>query len=112
MKYTLVILVLISSLKGFSQNDTIQKNVIIMPDSIRLGRPSDEKNQPLFILDGKPIDYSTFQKLNPETIESITVLKDSAAAALYSTRGNNGAIIIKTKKLSKRELRKMKKKDS
>ena len=112
MKYTIVILILISSLKGFSQNDTIQKNVIIKPYSIRLGRPNTEKEQPLFFLDGIIINSSEFQKLKPETIESITILKDSAAAALFSTRGNNGVIIIKTKKLSKRELRKMKKKDS
>lgn len=69
-------------------------------------------NQPLFIVDGVPISNQTFQGsreaggfafenggsvVNPENIESVSVLKGSSAAALYGLRAANGAIIIETK---------------
>jgi len=79
-------------------------------------------NQPLYIVDGIPMNNSTFDPLNlkigptetysvrnldyssrgndfnPEDIESMTVLKGAAAAALYGSDASNGAIIITTKK--------------
>jgi TonB-linked SusC/RagA family outer membrane protein len=69
-------------------------------------------NQPLFVVDGIPIDNSAprltgsggydygnaAQDLNPENIESITVLKGPNAAALYGSRASNGAVIVTTKK--------------
>lgn len=73
-------------------------------------------NQPLFIVDGIPIDntiggragtlsdqggydYGTpIQDINADDIESVTVLKGPNAAALYGSRASNGAIIIETKK--------------
>ena len=75
-------------------------------------------NQPLFIVDGIPVNNSTgiggvvgttsdqggfdygnaIQDINPDNIESITVLKGPNAAALYGSRASNGAIIIETKK--------------
>jgi TonB-linked SusC/RagA family outer membrane protein len=80
-------------------------------------------NQPLYIIDGIPMNNSTFDPLksvgsssleyysvrnmdyssrgndlNPEDIESMTVLKGAAAAALYGSDASNGAIIITTKK--------------
>ena len=72
-------------------------------------------NQPLFVVDGVPIDnsdYSSYNQqrgagaydygntaadINPEDIESVTVLKGPAAAALYGSRASNGAIVITTK---------------
>jgi len=50
--------------------------------------------QPLVIIDGVPGDLNT---LAPEDIESVDVLKDGAAAAIYGTRGSNGVILITTK---------------
>ncbi len=50
---------------------------------------------PLVIIDGVPGDLST---VAPEDIESVDVLKDGSAAAIYGTRGNNGVIFITTKK--------------
>lgn len=50
---------------------------------------------PLVIVDGVPGDMST---VAPEDIESIDVIKDGSAAAIYGTRGNNGVIFITTKK--------------
>lgn len=68
-------------------------------------------NQPLFVVDGVPIDNSTIEAgdtprslanraadLNPDDIESINVLKGGAATALYGTRAANGAVIITTRK--------------
>ncbi|WP_207495162.1 SusC/RagA family TonB-linked outer membrane protein [Aridibaculum aurantiacum] len=54
--------------------------------------------QPLYILDGVPIPAGDFQTINPNDFESITVLKDAAAAALYGARGGTGVIVITTKK--------------
>lgn len=57
---------------------------------------SDSSNPPLYMLDGKPVtDLAT---VNPEDIESITVLKDGSAKALYGEKGaKNGVILIATK---------------
>ncbi len=53
---------------------------------------------PLYILDGVPIEGGYFQTINPEDIESATVLKDASAKALYGSRGSNGVIVFTTKK--------------
>jgi TonB-linked SusC/RagA family outer membrane protein len=53
--------------------------------------------EPLFILDGVPIDEDNFRSLNPNDIESINILKDGSASALYGNRGAAGVIVIKTK---------------
>lgn len=71
------------------------------------------KNQPLFIVDGVPITNEVFGSsgrsnqevdygngagfVNPDDVESMTVLKGASATALYGSRGQNGVIIIKTK---------------
>jgi TonB-linked SusC/RagA family outer membrane protein len=52
----------------------------------------------LYVLDGIPIENGYFQALNPSDIESITVLKDAAATALYGSRGSNGVVVITSKK--------------
>jgi len=54
-------------------------------------------SSPLYIVDGMPYEGS-IQNLNPQDIESMTVLKDAAASAIYGARGANGVIIITTKK--------------
>ena len=53
---------------------------------------------PLYIMDGVPIESGYFQTINPEDIESATVLKDASAKALYGSRGSNGVILFTTKK--------------
>ena len=52
---------------------------------------------PLYVVDGVPYDGS-LSSLNPNDIESMTVLKDASAGALYGSRGANGVIVITTKK--------------
>lgn len=56
-------------------------------------------NQPLYIVDGVPVESTDF--LNPDDIESTTVLKDAAAASIYGARAANGVIIYTTKGGSK-----------
>src|SRR5687767_2696445 len=71
------------------------------------------KNQPLYIVDGVPITNEIFGSsgrnnqevdygngaglVNPDDVESLTVLKGASATALYGSRGQNGVIIVKTK---------------
>lgn len=67
--------------------------------------------QPLYVVDGVPLNDQTLSSaqgaptglnplldLNPNDIESMTVLKDAAAVAIYGSRGTNGVILIKTKR--------------
>ena len=51
----------------------------------------------IIIIDGKTSTFDDFQKLNPNDIESMTVLKDKSAKAIYGEKGKNGVIIIKIK---------------
>lgn len=55
-------------------------------------------NDPLYVLDGIPIETSVFRTLNPNDFESVDVLKDAAGAGLYGSRGANGVIVITSKK--------------
>ncbi|MEX2569038.1 MAG: TonB-dependent receptor [Cyclobacteriaceae bacterium] len=59
------------------------------------GVASTGSTQPLLIVDGIPRD---FQNLDPNTIESLTVLKDAAAVAPYGVAGANGVILVTTKR--------------
>ncbi len=54
-------------------------------------------NEPLIVIDGIPGDMRSLNAVAPEEIESIDVLKDGSAAAIYGTRGNNGVVIVTTK---------------
>lgn len=58
----------------------------------------NSSNTPLFILDGAPVTQTVFSTLNPNDIESITVLKDAASVAIYGSRAANGVIVITSKK--------------
>ena len=87
------------------------------------GESSFSNNNPLFVVDGIPINNETvfnftneaaagFQEIdygngamevNPDDVESVTVLKGPSAAALYGTRASNGVIVIKTKDGNKKK---------
>ena len=54
-------------------------------------------NAPLYIVDGVPYD-GTISDINPNDVESMSVLKDAAASAIYGARGANGVVLITTKK--------------
>jgi len=53
-------------------------------------------NNPLYIVDGSPLEDIEF--LNPKDIESVQVLKDASASAIYGSKASNGVIIIETKR--------------
>ncbi len=72
---------------------------------IRGGASLSASNDPLIVLDGVPLSQDTplgmgspLAMINPESIESMTVLKDASATAIYGSRASNGVIIITTKK--------------
>src|SRR5690606_16043219 len=54
--------------------------------------------EPLFIIDGVPMGEAVFRSINPNDIESISVLKDAGATAIYGNRGANGVIEVTTKR--------------
>ncbi len=72
---------------------------------VRGGSSLSASNKPLIVIDGLPIDNegikgvsNMFSTINPNDIETFTVLKDASATAIYGSRASNGVIIITTKK--------------
>jgi len=55
-------------------------------------------SDPLYIVDGIPINGGDFATLNPDDFETITVLKDAASTSIYGSRGSSGVIVVTTKK--------------
>lgn len=64
---------------------------------IRGNRSLSANNDPLYVVDGFPVSY-TIDDMNPADIESVDVLKDAAATAIYGVRGANGVVQITTRK--------------
>lgn len=71
---------------------------VTMDITIRGANSLTQSNAPLYVIDGFPIEDMDNASINPEEIESINVLKDASATAIYGSRGANGVIIIETKK--------------
>ncbi len=65
---------------------------------IRGARSISASNSPLYVVDGIPLNSGGIDFINPNDIESIDVLKDASATAIYGSRGANGVIIVTTKK--------------
>lgn len=65
---------------------------------IRGNNSLTQENSPLYVIDGFPIENPDNGVLNPDDIESIDILKDASASAIYGARGANGVIIITTKR--------------
>ncbi|TAD85239.1 MAG: TonB-dependent receptor [Bacteroidetes bacterium] len=72
---------------------------------IRGGSSLSASNSPLIVIDGVPVDNggvsgasNPLSFINPNDVESFTILKDASAAAIYGTRASNGVVIITTKK--------------
>ena len=75
---------------------------------IRGGASINASNDPLIVIDGLPVSNDglggladPLSSINPEDIESFSVLKDASATAIYGSRASNGVIVITTKKGSK-----------
>lgn len=64
------------------------------------GNYDNKPNQPLFILDGFEASTERVFDLDMNTVESLTILKDAAAKALYGSKAANGVVVIETKKLN------------
>ncbi|MBL7741249.1 MAG: SusC/RagA family TonB-linked outer membrane protein [Chitinophagaceae bacterium] len=62
------------------------------------GAVTAQQLQPLYVIDGVPFPAYDMSTINPNDFESITVLKDASAAALYGARGGLGVIVITTKR--------------
>lgn len=72
-------------------------------DEVTVKSQGDKQNleikpEPYVIIDGVPSEGSAYKDLDPNTIESVDVLKNASATALYGEKGKNGVILITTKK--------------
>jgi len=79
---------------------------------IRGGASLNASNDPLLVIDGVPVDNggiagssNPLNLINPNDIETFTILKDPSAAAIYGSRASNGVILITTKKGKKGKVR-------
>lgn len=68
------------------------------------GFGSFQNNEPLYVVDGVPVSTTDF--LNPDDIETVTVLKDAASASIYGARASSGVIVYTTKQ-GKRKAKKL-----
>lgn len=82
-----------NSLYSISVTFKLQNN----PIELKKEKLSDLKDKPLIILDGKEVPYEDLQKHDPNKIQSISVLKNDSAKALYGEKGAHGVIIITSK---------------
>ena len=102
LKSLLIFGILLIDIICFAQ----QKDSLKIKDSKVL--ISENNREPLLIVNGE-IYNSSISSLNPNNIESVTVLKPEIAASLYGNEGKNGAIIIQNKNITIRELKKIRK---
>lgn len=65
---------------------------------IRGQRSISAGSDPLYVVDGVPLQAGGIEAINPHDIEAVDVLKDASATAIYGSRGANGVIIITTKR--------------
>jgi hypothetical protein len=109
MKYIVVILFVALSTAALAQENEQQYKLdpdsLTTPFRIRtpltnhfgIYWPHIKVNDPLYILDEKEIPYDELQKLDPNKLESIKVLRDSAATASYGKKGINGVVLLYSK---------------
>ncbi|WP_374446493.1 VWA domain-containing protein [Epilithonimonas sp.] len=74
---------------------------------IRGAASVDSSKKPLYIVNGKVSSLESIKSINPKIIESVNILKKEAATSLYGAQAINGVVVIKTKNLSRKELRKL-----
>lgn len=65
---------------------------------IRGSNTVTQESSPLYVIDGFPLESFANNTINPQDIESIEVLKDASATAIYGARGANGVILVTTKR--------------
>lgn len=89
-----------SKLEGITPGLTIYNNQM----SIRGNSSFSISSTPLLVIDGQPATGMSLDDINPNTIESVTVLKDAAATSLYGVYASNGVIVVTTKRGADRKL--------
>lgn len=89
-----------SKLEGITPGLTFYNNEI----SIRGNSSLSISSTPLLVVDGQPATGMSLDDINPNTIESVTVLKDAAATSLYGVYASNGVIVVTTKRGTDRKL--------
>jgi TonB family protein len=87
----------------FGKEMVIQTNRIIVgiePDgkTTIVSNPDDFINPPLYVVDGKEMSKKEMEKINPDQIEAISVLKNKEFTAKYGEKGKNGVVLITLKK--------------
>ncbi|MCF0244167.1 MAG: TonB-dependent receptor [Bacteroidaceae bacterium] len=65
---------------------------------IRGNRSLNASNEPLYVVDGVPLNSGGIETLNTHDIESIDILKDASSTAIYGSRGANGVVLVTTKR--------------
>ena len=80
------------------------------PVIVHCARTINISEKPLWILDGFISTEKNIKSLNPNNIKSVNILKGTGATAIYGSKGVNGVILITTQNLTKKELRKLKRK--
>lgn len=100
----------VNNLAGSNPNNLPQINIrgnSSLPMSVKEFNEStsNEVNTPLIILDGFQVSLEKLMDYNDEEIESINILKDAAATAIYGSRGSNGVIVVTTRQPEAGKLR-------
>jgi len=84
------------------QQRSMDPNGNTMNINIR-GVSTMNSNAPLIVIDGLISDGSSLNKLNPADVESVSILKDAGASAIYGSRSANGVLLVTTKKGAKNQ---------
>ncbi len=88
---------IINRLKGVASSVLFDNNINRPALTVRGISTYEGINKPLIVVDNFPYD-GNINNINPNDVESITILKDAAAASIWGTRAGNGVIVITTKK--------------
>ena len=102
-----IVLLLFACITVFAQEETPKTAWKISAKAIIRNH-----QEALFVVNGNIVHKDILEAIDPKNIESVNVLKDKAATAVYGQNAKNGAILITTKDISKRELKKLYKKYS
>lgn len=89
----------IQSLQGRAPGVQLDEVVVSGYADIKIRGASslNKDNQPLYVVDGVPMNYNDYANLDPSSIKSIDVLKDANSTAIYGARASNGVILITLK---------------
>lgn len=90
--------VILITLKTDDHSTAFQLVKVQANSPLKFGNLDGSINQPLYLLDGIAIEQPNFKNIPPETIESISVLKNESATKIYGKKGKDGVILITTKK--------------